>query len=66
MHPSLQDAQVQLVKVSACTCSDTVHMPASGTNSARIVCIAGSTTKGIKKRKAKTARIADVPRHSDV
>lgn len=66
MQPSLQDAQVQFVKVSACTCSDTEQMPASGTNSAKIVCIAGSTTKGIRNRNANTANIAAVPRQSDV
>lgn len=64
--PSLQLAHEQFFNPSAYTCSVVTQATACGEKSARIVVIAGSTTNGIRNRKAKTARIAVVPMQTEV
>jgi len=64
--PSLQLAHEQFFNPSAYTCSVVMQATACGEKSAKMVVIAGSTTNGIRNRKAKTARIAVVPRQREV
>lgn len=58
MHPSLQEAQVQLLTPVKCLTLAVTQSAGSVSNCINIVVKAGSITKGTKNKKAKRLNIA--------